>query len=499
MINDTLRLRGGILLVGLVYVGLLLFLVSKNMFLLALICSALPFAASLVVKRDVFFFLTLFVTMSLLGLPAIRVDTVSLGLIMQLFVVVFYVQDILIHHKKLERTGDVTLFFLWIFVINLFVTASVRGFGFYRLGGDMIGGMVYVQILLGFFFLMYLLGQRFSEKQIVRIFTVFVFCSFLPFLVQMAVVKIPALMPMSDFFVFSKTRVSMALNDAVIGRSGRYETVVNFSYLLICIGSIFWVEKKRILGLLALVGVLLLLLSGFRRYALLSLLVLGAVNIMLAKSRIRAAFLWVGIAVCMILMLYLTASHLPHNIQRAVAILPGIDVTYDAARSGQGSNEWRMEIYEYCLEDISNHLLLGKGMLKTLDETLFSLSYVMTHGKTPYYAFMAGNYHSGIFEQVLTFGVVGFLSFFLFCVVSMIRVWRHFTRNNDASRLWRIMVSMWVVCGALLVDYYFVRGEFVNFIATFLLFFGMMILAYNAHRTKLESAALRQIDEDSAS
>ena len=95
--------------------------------------SLFPFAAMLSTKRNNLYFLTILSSVALLGVPGIRFESVSLGFLLQIVVFVFFVQDLLIRHKKLPRL-DASDLFLIIFLANIVVTASIRGSVFYVSG-----------------------------------------------------------------------------------------------------------------------------------------------------------------------------------------------------------------------------------------------------------------------------------------------------------------------------------------------------------------------------
>ena len=82
------------------YVIVLLFLITKGFFLFAVLFSLFPFAAMLSTKRNNLYFLTILSSVALLGVPGIRFESVSLGFLLQLVVLVFFVQDLLIRHKN---------------------------------------------------------------------------------------------------------------------------------------------------------------------------------------------------------------------------------------------------------------------------------------------------------------------------------------------------------------------------------------------------------------
>ncbi|MBC8207263.1 MAG: hypothetical protein H8E68_08970 [Kiritimatiellaeota bacterium] len=479
-------------LIGLIYVGLILLLISKGQFLLSGLLALFPFAVSLVLNRERVFIYSLYASVALIGIPGIRLDSVAAGMLFQFAVVFVFAVNILMQNERAKRP-DLCGWLLIIFLLNMLITASIRGFGLYRLGGNMIGGMTYIQILIGFLFFLYLRGQNFSPEKVEKLFLVMVGLSAVPLLAQMFLGMTPALMKLGDFFVFNKTRFYGSAGSL----SGRYETAVNFSYLLICLGVILKAEKKWWGVLLPAVGVLLLLANGFRRYMVLSMFIFGVSTLLLSKRRVVTFLLLCGLGVGGLGFVYAIAPRLPPNIQRSVSFLPGIQVEAEALYDAEGSSEWRGGIFEYAKDAFPDYWLLGKGLLLSIEDTMFELAYRDRIGWADSFSvFNTHNYHSGIIELLMDLGVIGFSSFVLFCLISLRTVWRQIMRANNGTRLWRIMTVLWSVCVALLADYLLFRGEFKVFIATFLLFYGLMILAYNSHVQRIRSASPLAADLD---
>lgn len=342
----------------------------------------------------------------------------------------------------------------------------------------MIGGMAYVQILIGLFFYSFLRLQNFSVAKVEKLFLMMVCLSAIPYMAQVFLGMSPVLMRLGDFFVFNKMRFYGSAGSL----TGRYETAVNFSYLLICLGMILNAEKKRWGLLLAMLGVFFFLINGFRRYTVLSALILAGNYVLLSRHRVIAFFLCFAMAVGGIGLLYMIAPHLNENIQRAISFLPGIHVDALALKDATGSTEWRLAIWEYAALDMHQYWLIGRGMLNSISEALYQISYLSQRGYADaQYVYMTHNYHSGFLEMLVDFGVFGLSAFLLFCATFFAKVGRQIFQHNDHTRLWRIMATLWMVCMALIGDYLLFRGEFKAFVPTMLLFFGLLSLVYRAH------------------
>ena len=340
----SLRRTFGLIFFAVIYIGTILLFFVNGQAILSLLIALAPFAMKLVINRKQLFYLCLLSSVALFGVPGIRFSSVSLGFLLQIIVLAAFAQDVLIKHKKIPKADLIDRLTI-IFILNLLFTASIRGFGLYRFGGNMIGGVAYIQVLIGFIFFLYLRDQQVNRKHMERLFLQLVAFSSIPFLVQFMIARTPGLYTLSNFFVFNKRRVLVAIEqmgDAGIG-GGRYESVVNLAYMLICLGTI-WVAEKKYRGLLfSLLGIALMLLSGFRRYAILSALVFVVSSILLSRQRLRTTLIMTLVAILSLTQIYAFAPSLPYNVQRAASILPGITVGDEAFRSSEGSFEWRME------------------------------------------------------------------------------------------------------------------------------------------------------------
>ena len=175
----------------------------------------------------------------------------------------------------------------------------------------------------------------------------------------------------------------------------------------------------RMLGLASL-GVVLLL-SGFRSY------VMYAAAMFLLGSYFRGGLR--GLFVPMIsgaMVLIVLASgqgrlfELPLPMQRALSFLPG-RWDNEAVMSGQGSSQWRFEMWKIVLtsDDFIRNKLLGDGFGFTLRELEFISVRrfgIQTDDMTREIAMIAGDYHSGPISSIKFVGVPGLILFYMLMI-----------------------------------------------------------------------------------
>ncbi len=168
------------------------------------------------------------------------------------------------------------------------------------------------------------------------------------------------------------------------------------------------------------------MLGGFRAFMLLTTGVFLVQFYLegLLKMRFLPAWLVLGAFVVSLLPI---ADRLPYQMQRSLAWIPGIvspEVAYDA----RGSTEWRLAIWRRALDELPQHLILGKGYALDLrDMAMVQYRQRALGGESEMgeAAELAGDYHSGPLTIVMPFGIFGLLGVVWFWVAG----WRLLLHN----------------------------------------------------------------------
>lgn len=375
---------------------------------------------------------------------------------------------------------------LTIFGINLVFTAAVRGFGIYMFGSDMIGGTNYIILLIGFIFFNIASDFSFSMRQVRWLIVGGVIASFLPFVAQLLVYKSGgALWFLSDFFAFATSRVATALQGTVDEGVMRFETLAEFAFMLLPFPFVLKPKNaflKLLLWSIIPIALAIMFGTGFRRLLIGAGFVLFFCSLFVSKRKgsVLTGFLVLGAAG--LALIYAIAPSLPWGIQRTIAMLPGLNIDASALQSGLNSNEWRMELYSYCFEEIPAYLLLGKGLLLSLEEKLYAVSLMtggLNHMSSAYFNFMQHAYHSGALELLLDTGLVGFLSYTAFMMVFFRSVWKRIRRLGTDTIEVRYAGCMAIIAVWKTIEYYLVTAAFIRYFPSFLAFAVLILCILN--------------------
>jgi hypothetical protein len=312
-------------------------------------------------------------------------------------------------------------------VIVVAVTAKATGgIGIRSLGGDVYGGRRYIELvcaILGYFALTAEPIPRSRVNLYVGLFFLGAVTNFIPdlypicpsYLRAIFLFTPPYLMPKGGFEV-GETRL--------VGFAGAGMGVISFMLARYGIRGIF-TPAKPWRAVLFVLFVLLSMLGGFRSMLMGFALTFAILFYLegLHKTSLLPAFALVGTMLATLTLVFL--PHLPFTFQRALAFLP-VDVDPVARQSAQSSSDWRMAMWKVMVPQVPRYLLLGKGYgLSRDDYELGARSQNQAGFEEQWGATMAGDYHNGPLELVITFGIWGVLAFGWFLAAS----WRALLHN----------------------------------------------------------------------
>ena len=161
--------------------------------------------------------------------------------------------------------------------------------------------------------------------------------------------------------------------------------------------------------LLIMIAFLATAATGFRGRTLSLILFLGtyfyfqATNrkAYIGKALVGALLIWLALIV--------TTSILPLGMQRALSFVPGVGADFAQAKTAAGSTEWRFEIWKYCLEQLPDYWLLGRGIAFNVWETVGALGVNDVQQSTQWFMFLTHSYHSGPLTLLIDYGLPGML------------------------------------------------------------------------------------------
>lgn len=490
--NDLSRmLWKGIVCVLFLVVAILA--ITKQQYILAAGFIFSPLLMRFVDNPSMLIIISLLCSFARFSVPGVK--TVGGGLNAAVLVNIFFIGIYFLRLSvgKFRSVASVELHkkFLIIFTANLVITAMVRGFGLHMFGSDVVGGTRYIILWISIIFFYLSTQFKFSPKQMRVLIYGGLLASFLLFFAQFLVYKSGGrLWIISKFFGFATSRVAAGLARGTASAPGsmRYETLVGVAFMLLPFAFIYSGKssaKNIFLKLIIPVSLGILLTTGFRRLIVGATVVVAGCTIFVAKDR-KMAFVGVlMLGLIGTLLLYGIAPQLPENAQRALTVLPGINVSAESVANARHSTVWRLELYRYCLEEIPSHLFLGKGMLLTLEEKLYQLSLSlgaggMGHVSGPHFNFMAHSYHCGALELLLDMGMLGFLSYTGFIVSFFSWVWKKITKLGHKSLEVKYAGCITIIMMWRTIEYYAVRAEFASYFSKFIAFAVMVSCILNS-------------------
>ncbi len=125
-------------------------------------------------------------------------------------------------------------------------------------------------------------------------------------------------------------------------------------------------------------------------------------------------------------------DNLPHGIQRSLAILPGVEVSDEAARDAQSSNTWRYELWGLALDRRSGYIKdyiwgdgfgISKHMVEREHTHSWRSGYVREASQVSYYA-ENGVWHLSLIIWIHRLGIVGAFVFLIWLVASLLMLFR---------------------------------------------------------------------------
>lgn len=179
---------------------------------------------------------------------------------------------------------------------------------------------------------------------------------------------------------------------------------------------------------LVFMGFMLVGLTGFRS----RILSTGATIIMFTFLRSKAKGLYIAMLSIILCVCWggavLVAPHLPQSMQRAISFVPGANVTNDAALDAEGSVDWRVQIWTYCLDRADEYWLLGKGLAFNVYEVIGQLSRGDIFAHSPWFAYQTHAYHSGPLTLFIDLGLPGLIIFVMISIMILKKMWGYVKR-----------------------------------------------------------------------
>jgi O-antigen ligase len=213
--------------------------------------------------------------------------------------------------------------------------------------------------------------------------------------------------------------------------------------------------------------VLLSLIGGFRSVLLAQALLFLVMFTLEGFWRTRMAVALVVLALLGVVLLALTAHHLPIAFQRSLSILP-FDIDPAVRLDAQMSSEWRIKMWKVLWAEIPKYFWLGKGYVANATDYFLILDSTRRGLAESYeISMLAGDYHNGPLSVIIPFGIWGVLTFGAFWVVAA-RVLRANYRHGRPELIlinrfllavfWADLIFFLLIFGDLTIDFQRLAG-----------------------------------------
>ena len=301
----------------------------------------------------------------------------------------------------------------YLFLAALASVMLTRGAGIYRFGGDLIGGSRYILVIITVLGLLFSFKLQPLEKNWKKLFIFFLIGPFFQFFIQLLVAR-------GNYWLktfVNVTAVGLQVQEegvaGEIQQMGRYVSLTAVSTSFLGLASVFWFKKRTVFYFLCIAFALVSAgFSGYRRSMLSIAIILSLYHLFCSENKKKVFGLIVITGGVALVGAYLLAPYLPYNVQRTFAFLPGINIDFTAYQSATGTAEWRLELWRHCLDQIPQYLLIGKGALLSVAETIANRAELAAMGHRVDIIFRGHAYHSILLAFLLDLGALATLAYF---------------------------------------------------------------------------------------
>lgn len=355
------------------------------------------------------------------------------------------------------RALNMPIFF---FAAVVLITMAARGgLGLQTMGGKFAGGMKYLWVLgalAGYFALSLIPIPKSERRSHIALF----------FLGGVTGAIGPVAEYLGGAFAYLTLIFGTTEGVAVSQDSNTLLRIKGFAF--VGQGLLFWIlATDGIRGtirrinlwriLVVTVGAGCVLISGYRSSVV---VIIGTVLLLfclegLHKTRMMFFSLLAGGVAFM--ALFISAPHLPHPFQRAISVVPGIPVSYDARMDAESTVAWRWELWREFAQDVPEYFWLGKGLaIRSEDMDWVQVVRRYREATQPWYAsYLTGEHHNGLLSVLLSFGIFGLLGFFWFAgVVFWVLRQNMKYGDEDVACLNRLLYAFYFVYLALFCTYF---------------------------------------------
>jgi hypothetical protein len=446
-----------------------------------LILGAVVFGGAFIAFFSGRFFWVLTIASSFLAgtFPILGGQFTPFQILMGVGVTKFFIEDIVLRRTRLKTGDKFDKIMIAGFMGILTLHAIHDRFGMRFLGSSVWGGKNYVNVYVGLaaFFVVRSIPMQ-SKIWAKFPYVVFAVTSF-----DLLIAVITTIFPASIYkiYPFYSAVSLLGLEEIIRGESdvtGRIGGFGNFGFILITIilASISLrkiLNPKNLLHLMCLIaGCVTVVYSGFRSAVLDTLIGFVAAGIRDLKFKILLLLPFLALLLFGLSVLNSEVIHLPKQVQRSLAFLPG---KWDAEMAGDAaaSNNFRTQTWTvWTREYFPLHPWLGRGFgfrSQWAQQSRYNPTAVDYRQTVE-----VGNIHNGFFASLDAFGVIGTAAFVIWNLRLLARALQvPFRKDDQAGMVLRFIalylavsiISYWIGAqniGAFLPQEFALAGLFLR-------------------------------------
>jgi hypothetical protein len=317
------------------------------------------------------------------------------------------------------------------------VTAKMTGLGLRTLGGGVYGGGKYVFLVGGILGYFALTAQRIPLERR----NLYVGLFFLGGLTAFIGDIFPWL-PHWTYFIYAFFTYNYGYFATSEGEGARFSGAVGTSFA-VCFYMLARYGMKGIFltgkpwrWVILIIFLIYSMIGGYRGFVIFLGLIIALQFFLegLQRTKLLLVFLLAGVVGG--LALIPLAPHLPFTFQRALSFLP-LNVDPVARADAQSSTDWRVQMWQSLLPQVSQHLFLGKGyVISPLDYQFVlgpqaSVQGTFTEDQAEA---LAEDYHNGPLSVLIPFGIWGAIAFLWFLAAGVRVLYANFRYGDPGLK-----------------------------------------------------------------
>lgn len=318
------------------------------------------------------------------------------------------------------RLLDVVVFIIFAHVINIFIT-NPFGLGLNILQ-DYYGGKGYIMFLGALLAYLCLSTLKTTSNELGRIL------QWGLLLTLVCTVIFTVIILVKPETVVASQEVGSPSNEEDVTRQATFTYISSLILTILIINySVLDMIKKPwtiILAGLACVGILV---SGFRNLIVNIALIFFTVSVIYKRWILCISLPVLALGSLLILSSTGTLRELPFGIQRTLSFIPFLDVSPQAKADATASVEWRVEMWEWALDDREHFIqdkTFGDGFSRNINvikADIYESAYNLSTNQANFA--WNGQWHSGPISTIQTMGIVGLTLYIIMSTIGMVYAW----------------------------------------------------------------------------